>query len=273
MKYRISIIAIAILIISCSHGTTRFFPSGENLTNPAEIIIIRNKNLMCGGQSTTIMLDGLDIAHLRIAEYVSFFVEPGVHHIRAVPFLGRQGWISDNFEEGKKYYLLISLTIYGDYNVLDLIFDTSPDPGCDFEIEIISEEKGLKRIKKSKNLIKLEKGFKTANEVAHVERELKKKAYSINPQEPWTGAWALKHYYGDGDILVLTQTGKNVKSTKDSCCKFMGEFEGGYLNGWMELRSRQYLRLKMSPDNLSFSGSFKHTMSAVTGQIWGKRKE
>ena len=42
MKYCLSIIAIAILLISCSHGITQHFPKDKKLTDPAEIIIIRN---------------------------------------------------------------------------------------------------------------------------------------------------------------------------------------------------------------------------------------
>jgi hypothetical protein len=92
--------------MSCSHGITRDFPTGENLTNPAEIIIIRNWNFFCGGQSTKILLDGVSIAHLRPGNYVSVFVEPGWHSFKAVPFKGEPGYISGHFEKGKKHYLL-----------------------------------------------------------------------------------------------------------------------------------------------------------------------
>ena len=101
MKYIISIVAIAFLIVSCSHGKTRHFPSSKNLTNPAEIIIIRNKNITCGAQSTTIVLDGLPIAHIRMGEYVSFFVESGVHYLRV-----RESNLYGHVEEQKKYYFL-----------------------------------------------------------------------------------------------------------------------------------------------------------------------
>ncbi len=176
MKYCISIIAIAILLISCSHGITQHFPKDKKLTDPAEIIIIRNKNFVCGGQSTTIFLDGLDIAHLRTGEYVSVLVESGVHHIRAVPFWGSGREISANFEERKKYYLLISLLELWDYeyNFFDVIFQARP--GCDFEIEKISEEKGLERIKRSKNLIEMETEYKIATEAVPTEKEKPKLA-------------------------------------------------------------------------------------------------
>ena len=177
MKHVISLIAIAFLIISCSHGLTPNFPKDKNLTNPAEIIIIRNKNFMCGGQSTTIFLDGLEIAHIRTGEYVSVFVEPGVHDIMAAPLIGSGRVFSDNFEEGNKYYLLISLLELSDYefNLFDVIFQTRP--GCDFEIEKISEEKGLKRMKTSKNLLEMEKEPKIATEAAPSEKEKPQLAY------------------------------------------------------------------------------------------------
>ena len=81
--------------------------------------------------------------------------------------------------------------------------------------------------------------------------------------------------------MVLEQDGKEVRSTENSRSKFLGRVEDGYLNGWIELEERESkeleerrsLRLRMSSDYKSFSGNFWHTMSAVTGQIWGKRKE
>ncbi|UCE53439.1 MAG: hypothetical protein JSV31_30060 [Desulfobacterales bacterium] len=82
MKYYLSSIAIAFIIISCSHGKTIHFPEGKDLNNPVEVTIIRNKNLWCGGQSTAILLDEVPIAHIRTGEYVSFFVESGVHYLK-----------------------------------------------------------------------------------------------------------------------------------------------------------------------------------------------
>lgn len=158
MKNCISVLVITFFLTSCGHGTTQHFPKGKGITNPAEIVIVRNKNLWCGGQSTIIFFDGLKIAQLRIGEYVSFYVEPGVHQIRAlptVPVSGRGRLFSHNFEEGKKHYLLISLFDAEDYSFADHLvqFSIHTGYGCDFEIERISEEKGLKRIKSSKNLI------------------------------------------------------------------------------------------------------------------------
>ena len=80
MKFIISIVAIPFLIISCSHGKTQYFPGGKNLKDPVEIIIVRN-SFACGAYPVTIEFDGLDIAHLRSGEFISFFVEPGYYNI------------------------------------------------------------------------------------------------------------------------------------------------------------------------------------------------
>jgi hypothetical protein len=45
----------------------------------------------------------MDIAKLRMGEYVSFPVEPGMHDIRAVLFIGSERVFRDYFKEGKKY--------------------------------------------------------------------------------------------------------------------------------------------------------------------------
>jgi len=150
-KYVISIIAIGFFVISCCHGITQHFPTGKNLINPAEIILIRNKNFFCGEQSATILLDGVAIAHLRTGEYVNFLVESGEHSIVATPLIGSGPKFSDNFEAGKKNYLLISLSDFFDfsprrYSFADFLFfaligiNSGSGSGCDFKVESISEE-------------------------------------------------------------------------------------------------------------------------------------
>jgi hypothetical protein len=162
MKYFLTTIAIAFIIISCSHGKTIHFPEGKNLNNPVEVTIIRNRNLNCGGQPAAILLDELPIAHIRTGEYVSFFVESGVHYLR----VERNGVYGD-FEKEKKYYFLISI------NFFDAI---SGDALCGFEIEKISEEEGLKKVLHSKKLIEMEKEHKIITEAIPSEKEKPKLA-------------------------------------------------------------------------------------------------
>jgi hypothetical protein len=112
----------------------------------------------------------------------------------------------------------------------------------------------------------------------HNIRGKKKSVYAIeiNPNEPWTGVWHLKYYWGEGHIFVLRQEGRKVKSTNDSCCKFMGRLEGDTLIGSLEFdRDRPILfQLKISRDLLSFSGSLTGAeWGSYFSGIWGKRKK
>jgi hypothetical protein len=258
MKYFLSIIAIAFLLISCGHGITLHFPKDKKLTNPAEIIIVRNKNLVCGGQSTKIFLDGLDIAQLRIGEYVSVLVEPGVHHVRAVPFFGSGREFSDNFEEGKKHYLLISLFDMGDYSFSETLFSalTGVGHGCDFEIEKISEEKGLKRIKRSKNLIEMEKAPEKVAEVIRTESESEKIACAFNPKEPWTGTWDVVGYRYWSGQWALKQIDNKVVWTKQSAHKIEGLVGGDQLKGKIiKPRTTYPFTVEISSDGQYFTGT------------------
>jgi hypothetical protein len=258
MKHYLSIFAIAILLTSCSHGITHRFSKDKKLTNPAEIIIVRNKNLGCGGQSTTIFLDGMDIARLRIGEYVSVLVDPGVHYIRAKPFLGSGREFSYNFEEGKKHYLLISLFDMGDYSFSETLFSalTRVGHGCDFEIEKISEEKGLKRIESSKNLIEMEEAPKSVAKVTPTKTEPKKVSVTFNPEEPWNGTWDVEGYIYWSGKWVLTQLDNKVVSTEKSALEIEGLILGDQLKGKIIKPDRSLpFSIKISRDGLHFNGT------------------
>jgi len=155
MKYYLSAIAIVFIIISCTHGKTRFFPEAEGLDNPVEVTVIRNRGF-CAAYPTAILLDEVPIAFIRIGEYVTFFVESGVHYLRV------DTGVSGNFEKENKYYFLISPNFFDSIGV---------GAGCSFEIEKISEEEGLKRVMNSKNLIEMEKPHKIQTETTPPEKE------------------------------------------------------------------------------------------------------
>jgi hypothetical protein len=166
MKYFLSIIAIAFLIISCIHGKTQHFPGGKKLADPAEIIIVRS-SFACGAYPVTIVLDGLDIAHLRSGEFISFMVEPGYYNITIkYPWGYVHMQISDHFEGQKEYYFSIS----GNF------WDSIVSEECALEIESISEEEGLKAVLHSKKLIEMEKVHKTLTEATPTEKEKPKLA-------------------------------------------------------------------------------------------------
>ncbi|UCE54048.1 MAG: hypothetical protein JSV31_00995 [Desulfobacterales bacterium] len=245
MKYCLSTIAIAFIIISCSHGKTIHFPEGKELNNPVEVTVIRNRNLFCGAESTTILFDGLPIAHIRRGEYVSFFVESGVHFLKV-----RQNGVYGNFKKGKKYYFLISI------NFFDMIDNYIFGDSCGFEIEKISEEKGLERIKRSKNLIEMEKAHESAAVVSRTESEPKKKAYSFNPEEPWTGRWQVTGYRSFIGTWALKQIDNKVVSTENSACQIESLAVGDQLKGKIIGSYKVYpFTIKISSDGQSFKGT------------------
>jgi hypothetical protein len=276
MKNCISVLAITFVLISCGHGTTQHFPKGKGLTNPAEIVIVRNKNFLCGGQSTTIFLDGMEIAQLRTGEYVSFPVEPGVHHIRAVPFLGSGRLFSDNFEEGKKHYLLISLFDMGDYSFAENLASaiTRSGHGCDFEIEKISEENGLKRIKSSKNLVEKKEAPKSLSKATPTKSGPKKVPVTFDPEEPWTGKWRVEGHITLKGIWAMKQSGTIVKSTKESYYEFKGKVRGNQLEGKLtgDYNQTQNIVITLSADGQSFKGFTRGAVSHQSGPIKGKRE-
>jgi hypothetical protein len=265
MKNCISVLAIAFLLTSCGHGTTHHFPKEKGLTNPAEIVIVRNKNFACGGQSAILFFDELEIAQIRTGEYVSFSVEPGVHQFKAVPaigrgslpLLGRGRLFVDNFEEGKKHYLLISLFDMGDYSFSETLSSalSGIGHGCDFEIEKISEEEGLKRIKSSKNLIEKEEAPKSVAKVAPTKTQ-SKKVSTFNPEEPWTGVWDVAGSRFWGGKWALRQIGSKIVSTEKSFYKIEGLVVEGQLKGKIIKPDKTYpFTIKISSDGLNFEGS------------------
>jgi hypothetical protein len=181
-----------------------------------------------------------------------------VHRIRAVPFLGSGRVFWDDFEEGKKHYLLISLFDPEDYSSSETLFSvlTGVGHGCDFEIEKMSEEKGLKRVKRSKNLIEMEKACEKVVEVERTESGSKKIAYAFNPKEPWTGVWdvvGLRFWSGK---WALKQIDNKIVSTEKSVYKIEGLVVKDQLNGKIINPDKTYpFTIKISSDGLYFKGT------------------
>lgn len=103
IKNRVILTVVALVFVSCAHGKTEHFPSMADPLNAAEITVIRNRNLFGLGFSLRLALDGQDIAFLRAGEYVSFFVDPGVHTVGT-----SASSVAMPFAPGQKYYFLVS---------------------------------------------------------------------------------------------------------------------------------------------------------------------
>ena len=120
MKKKLLLIILALFIVACTSGKTEFFPSGGYSADAAEVIVIRAERIFGFGFSMNVLLDGEVIARLKAGQYVTFFIDPGVHKI-GIP----QSTITVMLERAKKHYFAIET-------------DSS---AFGFEIERISENK------------------------------------------------------------------------------------------------------------------------------------
>jgi hypothetical protein len=131
MKKYVLLIMAAFLLAACTSGKTEFFPSRGYSTDAAEVIVIREKRIFGFGFSIKVLLDGEVIARLKAGQYVTFYVNPGVHNI-GIP----NSNITVALERARKHYFAIST-------------DSSQ---FGFEIERISENKATSRMSQSQSI-------------------------------------------------------------------------------------------------------------------------
>jgi len=120
MKKYVLLIMAAFLLAACTSGKTEFFPSQGYSANAAEVTVMRQSGMFGMGFSMQVLLDGEVIARLKTGQYLTFYVDPGVHKI-GIP----QSTITVMLERAKKHYFAIKT-------------DSSQ---FGFEIERISENK------------------------------------------------------------------------------------------------------------------------------------
>ncbi|MBW2408918.1 MAG: hypothetical protein JRF72_03900 [Deltaproteobacteria bacterium] len=131
MQKLLLIVSLALIVTACSHGKTEHFPDLAQSTETAEIIIIRNNNLLGWGFSVRVFYDEMLIANLRAGEHLTFFVPPGFHTVGT-----SDDQITVPLNAGQKHYFLIS----ADYTQFG------------FEISRISGEKGENWLGKTRPL-------------------------------------------------------------------------------------------------------------------------
>jgi hypothetical protein len=131
MKKFVLLIMAAFLLAACTSGKTEFFPSKGYSTEAAEVTVIRKKRMLGMGFSMDVIWDGEVIARLKAGQYVTFFVDPGVHNI-GIP----QTSIRAMLESGRKHYFAIKT-------------DSSQ---FGFEIERISENKATTWMAQSQSI-------------------------------------------------------------------------------------------------------------------------
>lgn len=128
MKKKSLLIILVLFIVACTSGKTEFFPSRGYSADRSEVTIIREKRIFGFGFSMEVLLDGKVIARLKAGQYVTFFIDPGVHNI-GIPDQS----IATVLEGGRKHYFMI----------------TTDSSQFGFEIERISEKKAATRMAQS----------------------------------------------------------------------------------------------------------------------------
>ncbi len=131
MKKLLLIVFVALFATACARGKTEHFPDLARSAETAEIVIIRNNNLLGWGFSVKVFYDEMLIANLRAGQHLTFFVPAGFHTVGT-----SDDQITVPLDAGQKHYFLIS----ADYTQFG------------FEISRISSEKGENWLSKTNPL-------------------------------------------------------------------------------------------------------------------------
>jgi len=131
MKRYLLLIVLAFFLAACTSGKTEFFPTQGYSADVAEVTVIRQRRMFGMGFSMQVLLDGEVIARLKAGQYVTFFVDPGVHNMGV-----KESTITVMLESGRKHYFVIKT-------------DSSQ---FGFEIERISENKATSSMAQSQSI-------------------------------------------------------------------------------------------------------------------------
>jgi hypothetical protein len=131
MKKYVLLIMAAILLAACTSGKTEFFPSQGFSADAAEVTVMRQRRMLGMGFSMQVLLDGEVIARLKAGQYVTFFVDPGVHII-GIP----ESTVTAMLESGRKHFFAV----------------TTDSSQFGFEIERISENKATSWMAQSQSI-------------------------------------------------------------------------------------------------------------------------
>jgi hypothetical protein len=102
MKQLTLIALLSLLLVSCGHGKTDKMPFSGDLTDSAEVFLIRADTFFGLGISIKVALDDEVIVKLRSGRYTSFFVSPGFHTLSV-----KNSTVTAAMAQGLRYYFLI----------------------------------------------------------------------------------------------------------------------------------------------------------------------
>lgn len=97
------LIMLVFFVAACTSGKTEFFPSQGYSPGAAEVTVIRERRMVGLGFSMKVFLDDRVIARLKAGQYVTFFINPGVHQI-GIPNQS----IAAILERARKHYFAIT---------------------------------------------------------------------------------------------------------------------------------------------------------------------
>ena len=103
MKKYVLLIMAAFLLAACTSGKTEFLPSQGYSPGAAEVTVIRERRMAGLGFSMKVLLDERVIARLKAGQYVTFYVDPGVHQI-GIP----NESVTAVLERARKHYFSIT---------------------------------------------------------------------------------------------------------------------------------------------------------------------
>lgn len=89
--------------LGCAAYSTSYLPPVRGLDESAQITVIRNKNIFGAGVRVPLLLDGFEIAMMRVGQYVTFSVSDGVHAVGP-----RSTQLSLPFVRGEQYFFMVS---------------------------------------------------------------------------------------------------------------------------------------------------------------------
>jgi hypothetical protein len=102
MKKLLFIALLAFLLSSCGHGKTEKIPTSGDMTNSAEVFILRDDTFFGLGMSLKVSLNNEVIAKLRSGRYITFFAPPGFHTLSV-----KNSSVTAMMAKGLRYHFLI----------------------------------------------------------------------------------------------------------------------------------------------------------------------
>jgi hypothetical protein len=134
------LLAVVALLSGCASGQLKLLPEPTGAEGVAEVVVIRNKNVIASGNIFKLQLNGEDVAVVRTGEYLVLRISAGRHTLGVKSFGGltpttKVNTIEIEVEDRERRYYLMSLHF-----------------SKNAELELISVDDAQQRIKRSEEI-------------------------------------------------------------------------------------------------------------------------